>query len=198
MKHPQFLHHYHPLHSHITSIVSSTCPMDRQHFRKAQHKAEAALLVSMRQWQQRLGTTPTGLPSSSELWRSLRLQLMVTLQRFASERKLMLLEAKNMILRTNPQDLLMEERCWLESARNLVSIMPPLTVAEVKSYNLSSYPPKLIPHPETSAVPSMSTSSIRPSTSIPCQHQRITSIQLRFRPQLLRVSFSHQYAISFM
>jgi len=70
---------------------------------------------------------------------------MVTLQKLASERRLTLIEAREMILRTKPQDLLMEEWCWLELVCNLVSIMPPLTVDEVKHYDLSSYPPKLIP-----------------------------------------------------
>src|SRR6266404_9877790 len=107
--------------------------MDQRHFHKAQRKAKAALLASMKQRQQRLETTQLGLPSSAELWRSLRLQLMVTLQRLARMRKLTLLEAKEMILRTKPQDLSMEERCWLESARNLVLIMPPPTADEVKS-----------------------------------------------------------------
>ncbi len=90
--------------------------MDQRHFCKAQRKAKAALLVSMRQQQRRLEMTQLGLPSSDVLWHSLRLQLMVMLQRLASERKLTLLEAKEMILRTKPQDLLMEEWCWLESA----------------------------------------------------------------------------------
>ncbi len=136
--------------------------MDQRHFHKAQCKAEAALLASMKLRQQRLETTQPGLPSSAILWRSLRLQLMVTLQRLASKRKLMLLEAKEMILWMKPQDLLMEERCWLESARNLVSIMPPPTRDEVKHYDLSSYPPKLIPHPEAPPAPSTSTSITHP------------------------------------
>ena len=136
--------------------------MDQYHFCKAQHKAEATLLISMKVRQQKLEMTPTGLPSSDVLWRSLRLQLMVTLQRLASERKLTLLEAKEMILQTKPQDLTMEEWCWLESARNLVSIMPPLTEDKVKHYDLSSYPPKLIPCWETQAVPSTSMSTICP------------------------------------
>src|SRR6266403_2432116 len=119
--------------------------MHRPHHRKVQYKAEAALFTSIRQRQRRLATTPTGLPSSDVLWCSLRLQLMDTLQRFASERKLTITEAKEMLLRTHPQDLTMEERCWLESAHNLVSIMPPLMDSEVKHYDLSLYPPKLIP-----------------------------------------------------
>src|SRR6266404_7196383 len=135
--------------------------MDQPHFHKAQCKAEAALLVSMRQRQRRLETTQPGLPSSDILWQSLRLQLMVTLQRLASERKLTLIEAKEMILRTKPQDLLMEERCWLKSARNLVSVMPPPTIAEVKHYDLTSYPPRLIPHLEVPPAPSTSTCTPR-------------------------------------
>src|SRR6266404_8337157 len=87
---------------------------------------------------------------------------MVMLQRLASERRLTLLEAKEMILRMEPQDLSMEEWCWLEAARNLVSIMPPPTQDETKHYDLSSYPLKLIPHPEAPPVPSTSTCSIRP------------------------------------
>src|SRR5882762_3534464 len=139
--------------------------MNRQHHRKVQYKAEAALFASMRQRQRRSGTTPTGLPSSGELWRSLRLQLMDTLQRFASERKLTITEAKEMLLRTPPLDLTMEERCWLESARNLVSIMPPPTDSKVKHYDLSSYPPKLIPHRGVPAAPSTSTeTNISPRT----------------------------------
>src|SRR6266404_3212823 len=113
--------------------------MHRPHHRKAQYKAEAALFASMRQRQRRLATTPTGLPSSAELWRSLRLQLMTTLQRFASERKLTVTETKELLLRTPPQELTMQERCWLESARDLVSIMPPPTISEVKHYDLTSY-----------------------------------------------------------
>jgi len=119
--------------------------MNRQHHHKVQYKAKAALFASMRQRQRRLATTPTGLPSSDVLWRSLRLQLMDTLQRFASERKLTITEAKEMLLRTPPLDLTMEERCWLESACNLVSIMPPPTDSEANHYDLSSYLPKLIP-----------------------------------------------------
>ncbi len=85
---------------------------------------------------------------------------METLQRLASERQLTLIEAKEMMLWTKPQDLLMDKRCWLESAYNLVSIMPPPTEAEVKHYNLSSYPPKLIPRLGAQPVPSTSTTSI--------------------------------------
>src|SRR5712664_3573819 len=131
--------------------------MDRHHYRKVQYKAEAALFASMRRRQRKSGTTPTGLPSSDELWHSLRLQLMNTLQRFASERKLTVTEAKEMLLRTPPLDLTMEERCWLESARNLVSVMPPPTDSEVNHYDLSSYLPKLIPRREALAAPSTST-----------------------------------------
>src|SRR6266404_1558064 len=130
--------------------------MHRPHQRKVQYKAEAALFASMRRRQRKLATTPTGLPSSDELWRSLRLQLMGTLQRFASERKLTVTEAKEMLLRTPPLDLTMEEQCWLESACNLVSIMPPPTDSEVNHYDLSSYPPKLIPRREALAAPSTS------------------------------------------
>src|SRR6267378_2794094 len=134
--------------------------MDRQHFRKVQYKAEAALFASMKRRQRRLATTPTGLPSSDVLWRSLRLQLMDTLQRFANKRKLTITEAKEMLLRTPPLDLTREERCWLESARNLVSIMPPPTNSEVNHYDLSSYPPKLIPRREALAAPSTLTGQI--------------------------------------
>src|SRR6266404_1643015 len=137
--------------------------MDRRHFRKVQYKAEAALFASMKQWQRRLETTPTGLPPSYVLWRSLRLQLMVMLQKLASKRKLTILEAKEMILRTKPQDLTMEEQCWLEAAQNLVSIMPPPTDSEVKQYDLSSYPPKLIPRRGWLVAPSTETeTSITP------------------------------------
>src|SRR6267378_4013821 len=139
--------------------------MHRPHHRKVQYKAEAALFTSMKRRQRRLATTLTGLPSSDVLWRSLRLQLMDTLQRFASERKLTVTEAKEMLLRTPPWDLTMEERCWLESARNLVSIMPPPTDSEVNHYDLSSYPPKLIPQREVLAAPSTETeTNITPQT----------------------------------
>src|SRR6266404_8036130 len=131
--------------------------MDQYHFRQAQHKAEAALLASMRWQQQRLEMTTTGLPSSDVLWCSLRLQLMTTLQRLASERKLTITEANEVILRSSPLDLTMEERCWLESMRNLMTIMPPPMDSEVKHYDLSSYPPKLIPRRGAPAAPSMST-----------------------------------------
>src|SRR6266404_8904812 len=162
----QFPSHYHHLHSLLTFITSSTtCLMDRPHFRKVQYKAEAALFASMRRQQRRLATTPMGLPSSDVLWRSLRLQLMGTLQRFASERKLTVTEAKEMLLRTPPLDLMMEEQCWLESACNLVSIMPPPTDSEVNHYDLSSYLPKLILRREALAAPSTSTGmNITPQT----------------------------------
>src|SRR6266404_257530 len=157
MKGPQSLHFsHHLLHSLLTSPNSSICPMHRPHHRKVQYKAEVALFASMRQRQRRLATTPTGLPSSDVLWRSLRLQLMDTLQRFASERKLTVTEAKEMLLRTPPLDLTMEEWCWRESACNLVSIMPPPTDSEVKHYDLSLYLPKLIPRREAPAAPSTS------------------------------------------
>src|SRR6266404_3116423 len=139
--------------------------MNRQHHRKVRYKAEAALFASMRQRQRRLATTPMGLPSSDVLWRSLRLQLMGTLQRFANERKLTMTEAKEMLLWTPPLDLTMEERCWLESARNLVSIMPSPTNSEVNHYDLSSYPPKLIPWQEALVAPSTSMgTNITPQT----------------------------------
>src|SRR6266404_3782534 len=158
MKSPQFPRpSYHLPHFLLTLPNLSICPMHRPHHRKVQYKAEVALFASMRQRQRRLAMTPTGLPSSDVLWRSLRLQLMDTLQRFASERKLTVTEAKEMLLWTPPLDLTMEERCWLESARNLVSIMPPLTDSEVNHYDLSSYPPKLIPRREVLAAPSSST-----------------------------------------
>src|SRR5882762_5049862 len=131
--------------------------MHRPHHREVQYKAEAALFASMRRRQRKAGTTPTGLPSCDALWRSLRQQLMDTLQRFAFERKLTLIEANEVLLRTPPQDLTMEERCWLESARNLVSIMPPPTDSEVDHYDLSSYPPKLIPQRGVLAAPLMET-----------------------------------------
>src|SRR6266403_6143832 len=166
MKIPQLpLPSYRPLRSLTHSPTLSICLMHRPHHRKVQYKAEAALFASMRQRQRRLGTTPTGLPSSEELWRSLRLQLMTTLQKFASERKLTVTETKEMLLRTSPLDLTMEERCWLEAARNLVSIMPPPTDSEVKQYDLSSYPPTLIPRLEAPAAPSTSTgTNITPQT----------------------------------
>src|SRR6266404_5460359 len=139
--------------------------MHRPHHRKVQYKAEALLFASMRRRQRRSGTTPTGLPSSDELWRSLRLQLMATLQKFTNERKLTITEAKEMLLRTPPLELTMDERCWLESAWNLVSIMPPPTSSEVKQYDLSSYPPKLIPRLEAPTAPSTSTgTNITPQT----------------------------------
>src|SRR6267378_4233491 len=139
--------------------------MDRPHFCKVQYKAEAALFASMKKRQHRLAMTPTGLPSSDVLWQSLRLQLMDTLQRFASERRLTITEAKEMLLRTPPLDLTMEEWCWLESARDLVSIMPPPTDSEVKHYDLSSYPLKLIPRREALTAPSTSTeTNITPQT----------------------------------
>src|SRR6266404_2138749 len=125
MKTAHPLRPYHPLHSLLTSTISSICPMDQYHFRQAQRKAEAVLLVSMRRQQQKLETTPPGLPSSVVLGRSLRLQLMTTLQRLASERKLTVIEAKEMILRTLPQDLTMEQWFSLELARNLVKIRQP-------------------------------------------------------------------------
>src|SRR6266404_8095948 len=178
--------------------------MHRPHHRKAQYKAEAALFASMRQRQRRLATTPTGLPSSDELWRSLRLQLMGTLQRFASERKMTVTEAKEMILRTPPQDLTMEERCWLESARNLATIMSPPADSEVKQYDLSSYPPKLIPRLGWQVAPSTETeTNITPQTllalasppSLPpdLPPQPMTSTSLRVTlpsvPALLRAIF---------
>src|SRR6266404_4830336 len=113
--------------------------MHQPHSRTVQYKAEAALFASMRRRRRKSGTTPTGLPSSDALWRSLRLQLMDTLPRFANERKLTLVEANEMLLRTPPQDLTMEEWCWLESVQNLVTIMPPPTDDEIKQYDLSSY-----------------------------------------------------------
>src|SRR6266404_5815856 len=169
--------------------------MDQPHFHKAQCKAEAALLVSMRQRQRRLETTQPGLPSSTILWRSLRLQLMVTLQRLASERKLTLIEAKEMILRTKPQDLSMEEWCWLESACNLVSIMPPLTADEVKHYNLSSYLLKLIPHPGAPPVPSTSTNSTRPLMLISSTANPLSASATPHRPAEVTTSTSSKVAL---
>src|SRR6266404_4760685 len=158
----QFLLSYHlPLFPHTYS-KSLLCLMYQQHFHKAQRKAEAALLASMQQWQQRLEMTQPGLPSSDVLWCSLRLQLLVELQRLAWMRKLTLLEAKEVILRTKAQDLSMQEWCWLEQAHNLVSIMPPPMRNKVKHYDLSSYPPMLIPHPEVMPVPSTLTVIRRP------------------------------------
>src|SRR6266404_5842268 len=180
--------------------------MHRPHHRKVQYKAEVALFASIRQRQRRLVATPMGLPSSNELWRSLRLQLMTTLQRFASERKLTVTEAKEMLLRTPPLDLTMEERCWLESARNLVSIMPPPTNREVNHYDLSSYPPKLIPRREALAAPSTLTgtnitpqkllalaAADPPSPSLDPRPPNTTSISLRGTlpsvPALIRAIF---------
>src|SRR6266404_3214440 len=156
---------YHPLPLFHTSPTLPLCQMHHQHRREVQYKAEAALFASMRRRQRKSGTTPTGLPSSDALWRSLRQQLMDTLQRFANERKLTLAEANKMLLRTPPQDLTMPERCWLKSMRNLVSIMPPPTNDEIKQYDLSSYPPKLIPRPGRPVAPSTSTeTNITPRT----------------------------------
>src|SRR6266404_2588339 len=166
MKSPQFPRpSYHLPHFLLTLPNLSICPMHRPHHRKVQYKAEVALFASMRKRQRKLATTPTGLPSSDVLWHSLRLQLMDTLQRFTSERKLTVTEAKEMLLWTPPLDLTMEEWCWLESARNLVSIMPPPTDSEVNHYDLSSYPPKLIPQQEALAAPSTSMrTNITPQT----------------------------------
>src|SRR6266404_4819890 len=86
-------------------------------------------------------------------------------QKLASDRKLTLIEANEMLLRMEPQDLTRDERCWLESARNLVSLMPPPMESEVAHYDLSSYPPKLIPRREVLGVPSTSTvTNITPQT----------------------------------
>src|SRR6266404_2733206 len=206
MKRLQFLPSYHPLPCLFNSLITLLCLMDQRHFHKAQRKAEAALLASMRQRQWRLETTTTALPSFNVLWRSLRLQLMGTLQKLASDRKLTLIEANEMLLQTKPQDLTMDERCWLESARNLVSLMPPPTDSEVKHYDLSSYPPKLIPRREVLGAPSTETetnitpqwllmmATADPQSPSPAPHQPATTstssrVVLLLIPALIRAIF---------
>src|SRR6266404_4984484 len=104
-------------------------------------------------WQQATSVmTPLALPSSEELWCSLRLQLMVELQRMARERRLTILEEQEFVL-TQTMGLTMQERCWLEQTHKLVSIMPPPACNEVIQYNISSYLPKVIPHPEVRPPP---------------------------------------------
>ncbi len=125
---------------------------------------------------------------------------MVELQRLARTRKLTLLEAKEVILRMRKEDLTMQEQCWLESARKLVLIMPPSMLGEVKCYDLSSYPLKLIPHPGAPPVPSMSTGSRCPliltslttnppaTVTIPCPSPAGASTSITPTPCLLPVA----------
>jgi len=77
----------------------------------------------MRQQQVRSVMILPALPSSEELWQSLRLQLMVELQRLAWESRMTLLEAREFML-TQTEGLTMQEQCWLEQTHKLVSIMP--------------------------------------------------------------------------
>jgi len=72
---------------------------------------------------------------------------MVELQRMAQERRLTILEEREFML-TQMTGLMMQERCWLEQTRKLVSIMPPPAHDKVIQYDISSYPLKVIPHLE--------------------------------------------------
>src|SRR6266404_7932548 len=120
----------------------------------------------MKRQQVTLVMTPPALPSSEELWHSLRLQLMVELQRMAREWRMTILEEREFVL-TQTMGLTMQEQCWLEQTCKLVSIMPPPAHDEVIQYDISSYPPKVIPHPEVQPHPLTLTTSTTnpPSTS---------------------------------
>src|SRR6266404_1545484 len=121
---PQFPLVYHPLHFLLLFTTSSTCHMDLRHYRRAQRKAKEAILRSMKWRQVTSVMTPPALPSSDELWCSLRLQLMEELQRLAWEWRMTLLEEREFVL-TQTTGLTMQERCWLEQTWKLVLIMPP-------------------------------------------------------------------------
>src|SRR6266404_4428671 len=135
-------------------------------YRKVQCKAEEAALHSMRLQQQRLATTLMALPSSAALWQSLWLQLLVELQRLAQERKKAMVEMREYLL-MHTVDLMMMERCWLDQTRTLVSIMPQALQDEEMRYDLSSYPPKIIPQLGVSRRPLMLiTSTVTPPSTL--------------------------------
>src|SRR5882762_3661347 len=123
----------------------------------------------MRQQQQRLETILTALPSSDALWQSLRLQLLVELQRLARTWKKTMVEMREFLL-MHTVGLTMMERCWLEQTRNLLAMMPRIAQDEEIWYDLSLYPPRIIPRPEVLQRPSTSTSStdlLSPTSTIP-------------------------------
>src|SRR5882762_12035765 len=92
----------------------------------------------MRQQQQRLETILTALPSSDALWQSLRLQLLVELQRLARTWKKTMVEMREFLL-MHTVGLTMMERCWLEQTRNLLAVMPRVPWGKEVQYDLSSY-----------------------------------------------------------
>src|SRR6266404_4204857 len=98
----------------------------------------------MRLQQQRSAMTTPALPSSATLWQSLQLQLLVELQRLAQEWKKMMVEMREFLL-MHTVNLTAMEWCWLDQMHTLLSIMPRAPQDEEIWYNLSSYPPKIIP-----------------------------------------------------
>src|SRR6267378_2345240 len=129
--------------SHHTSSRCLMNPTHHQQSWEVRRKHENAILHSMTQQQCRLTTPPMVLPSSNELWISLKTQLLVELQRMAKEHRMTLVEMREWML-TQPANLTEQERAWLEQTRRLISVMPPLPS-----------PPKnllqgVIPYPSTS------------------------------------------------
>src|SRR6266404_1166770 len=134
-----------------------------QHSWEARCKHKDAILHSMKRRQCKLTIQPTALPSSNELWTSLKTQLLVELQRMARGHRMTLVEMWERIL-TQTANLTEIKQAWLEQTRKLVSVMPPLPP-----------PPRdliqgVIPCPSTSTLlnlevldpPSMSTPSSIP------------------------------------
>src|SRR6266404_1698822 len=130
-----------------------------QHFREARRKHKDTILHSMKQQQRKLMIQPMVLPSSDELWTSLKTQLLVELQRLAREHQMTLVEMREWML-TQTMDLTRMEAAWLEQTRRLVSVMPPLPP-----------PPKNLmgrvsPYPSTSMLSNLEVLN-PPSTSTP-------------------------------
>src|SRR6266404_5908400 len=70
-------------------------------------------------------TQPMALPSSDELWSSLKTQMLMELQRLARERRLTRIEMREWML-MQTMNLTTTEQAWLKQTRRLVSVMPPL------------------------------------------------------------------------
>src|SRR6266404_3068433 len=126
-----------------------------QHFREARRKHKDTILHSMKQQQRKLMIQPMALPSSDELWTSLKTQLLEELQRLARKQQMTLVEMREWML-TQTGDLTREEQTWLKQTRRLVSVMPPLP----------SPPQGLTSYPSTST-PSNQEVPNPPSTSMP-------------------------------
>src|SRR6266404_4342090 len=169
--------------------------MDLRHYHQAQRRHEDTIWTSTIRQQQRSAMTLPVLPSSTTLWQSLRLQLLMELQRLAREKRMTVIEMQEFLLMPTAS-LTRAEWCWLEQLRNLLAVMP--RDHEETWYDLSSYLLRVI-HPLVARPPpstligstDLLPLTARTSLSTAAHHSPLTSTSLT-DPILLTLTTPHQ------